>query len=417
MTHMPPLADPADSQAPQASLPSGLIALAAGGTGGHLFPAQALAGELLSKGQTPLLITDGRGAAYQGWPAGCEIEQVPSSALRGGIMAKVRGLGALWAGYCAARRLLRAKRPKVIVGFGGYPSAPTVLAAAHLDIPVILHEQNAVLGRANRWLARYATVLATSAERVELVPKRCTARQVLTGNPVRAELIARRGPATAIEPGTPIELLVLGGSQGARVFADVMPPAIARLPRSILSRLSISQQCRPEDLDRVRTAYASYGVEVELAGFFSDVPARLQRAQLVISRAGASTVAELKTVGRPALLVPYPHAADDHQSANAEAFCEAGGAWLMPQAGFTPEAVCYRLEALISLPDRLKFAAQCAHEQGIPDAAERLAAVTLEVAHLRGPQAPSLGRTGATTANSAPQTAPGTARAAMETAA
>jgi UDP-N-acetylglucosamine--N-acetylmuramyl-(pentapeptide) pyrophosphoryl-undecaprenol N-acetylglucosamine transferase len=164
-------------------------------------------------------------------------------------------------------------------------------------------------------------------------------------------------------------------------------------------------------------AYASCGVKAKLAGFFGDVPERLQRAQLVISRAGASTVAELKAIGRPALLVPYPHAADDHQSANAEVFCDAGGAWLMPQTGFTPEALCHRLEALISLPDRLQFAAQCALAQGVPDAAERLAALTLEVAHLRGPQVPSLGRSGTQTANSAPQTARGTACAAMEVAA
>jgi len=282
-----------------------------------------------------------------------------------------------------ARRLLKRLAPSVVVGFGGYPSIPTVIAAAMLRVPVVLHEQNALLGRANRRLAARAAAIATSFARVALLPDGRAAR--MTGNPVRPGILAvREWPYAAGGDGA-LSIFVMGGSQGAHVFSEVVPAALALLPDALKTRLSVVQQCRSEDLEDARAAFATAGVKAELAAFFTDVPDRLAACHLVIARAGASTVAELGVAGRPAILVPYPFATDDHQTANAEAFAETGGAWVIGQRAFKPEVLAQRIEMLVSRPDILARAAAAARAAGQPDAAERLADLVL--AQVRAPEA------------------------------
>jgi UDP-N-acetylglucosamine--N-acetylmuramyl-(pentapeptide) pyrophosphoryl-undecaprenol N-acetylglucosamine transferase len=276
---------------------------------------------------------------------------------------------------------LRHLAPDVVVGFGGYTSVPTMLAATRLSVPTIIHEQNAVLGRANRLLAPRVAKIATGfAETAGLRPAD-RSRAVHIGNPVRPAILAVAEigyvpPA----PGQPIELLILGGSQGARIFADVVPPAFAALPSELRSALRISQQARPEDRDRVTADLQAHGITAEVEAFFNDVPARLARAHLVICRSGASTVAELAATGRPALLVPYPHATDDHQAANARAFADAGAGWAIPQSTLTPAVLSERLAELLRDSARLGQAAAQARRFGRDDAAERLAALAYSLA-------------------------------------
>jgi UDP-N-acetylglucosamine--N-acetylmuramyl-(pentapeptide) pyrophosphoryl-undecaprenol N-acetylglucosamine transferase len=284
----------------------------------------------------------------------------------------------LAAGTVQAVRLLRRLSPAAVVGFGGYPSVPTMLAAAWLRLPTLIHEQNAVLGRANRLLAARMRHIATGFPVVSGLRAADASRAVHTGNPVRpAVLAAGESQYRPPLPGAGIELLVLGGSQGARVLSDVVPPALAGLPPALRTMLRVSQQARPEDLAAAAQRYAEAGIAVELDRFFADVPARLERAQLVICRAGASTIAELAAVGRPALLVPYPHAADDHQSANARAFAEAGGGWVTAQADLDPATLARQLAQLLADPARLQGAARNAFHFGRRDAARRLAALVL----------------------------------------
>jgi UDP-N-acetylglucosamine--N-acetylmuramyl-(pentapeptide) pyrophosphoryl-undecaprenol N-acetylglucosamine transferase len=293
-------------------------------------------------------------------------------------MSKVVGLAALALGTIEAGRLLRTLAPAAAIGFGGYPSVPTMLAAARLGVPTLLHEQNAILGRANRLLAPRVRTIATSFAEVGAVRPSDRARLVETGNPVRSAITALRGtPYPMLAGDAPLHVLVLGGSQGARVLSDVIPAACALLPEPLRRRLRIAQQARAEDIEAVRRAHAASGVDAELATFFDDVPARLTRAQLVISRSGASTVAELAMIGRPAILVPYLPAADDHQTANARALERAGGAWVMPHAAFTPDALAERLTQLMSAPEALARAAAAAHALGRPHAARALAALVL----------------------------------------
>ncbi len=359
-----------------------LVVLAAGGTGGHVFPARALAETLVARGWRVAMITDRRGEAFGETMDHVDTYRISAASPGGGVGGKLRALARLAVGLLQARALLRRLNPDVAVGFGGYASAPTMLAAAFAGRPTLIHEQNAVLGRANRLLASRMTRIATSFARVDGLRPADTARAVPTGNPVRAAIaaIARHPyPQLSEKTGT-LSLLVFGGSQGARVLSDVVPAAVARLCKLTRDRLAITQQCRAEDLDRVRDAYRATGVEATLAPFFDDMPDRLAAAHLVISRAGASTVAELTAAGRPALLVPYPTAADDHQRANARAIDEAGGAWLMPEPGFTAEALAARIESLIGRPSTLSEAAARALDSGRPDAAEALADLTEAVA-------------------------------------
>ena len=347
------------------------IVIAAGGTGGHLFPAEALAAELIARGRRIALMTDARTAE----PAFAGRERYVLSgagiAGRGGLRAAA-AMAAMVAGTMQARAILGRIEAAAIIGFGGYPSVAPVLAARLLRRrpAIVLHEQNAVLGRANRALARFANVLALCLANTARVP--AATKTILTGNPVRPAIIALAG-GPYVPPADEIRLLVLGGSLGARVFSDVVPPALALLPDELRARLRVTQQCRAEDLDRVRDAYATSNIASDLAPFFSDVADRLQRAHLVIARAGASTVAELAVAGRPALLVPYPFATDDHQTANARALADASAAWLLPQPAFTPAALARRLESLLTHPASLTKAAARAASLGHADAAARLA--------------------------------------------
>ena len=351
-----------------------LIVLTAGGTGGHVFPAEALAAELLARGHDLTLVTDSRGATYGGVLGSLKTVRVRAGQVAGrGRLGQVLGLVDIARGALQARGILRALNPAVTVGFGGYASLPAMAASSLLGIPTIIHEQNAVLGRANRLLASRVSTIATSFASVRHLPTGVP--NVHTGMPVRAAIAAvREAPYPAADTGLPLRVLVLGGSQGARALSDVVPGALSALPAALRARLAVAQQCRPEDLERVRAAYAAAGLaDVTLESFFADVPERLAACHLLIARAGASTVAEMTAAGRPAILVPYPFATDDHQTANARAVDAAGGGWLMPQDRFTVEALAARLKDLFDMPASLQAAAGAARAFGVPDAARRLA--------------------------------------------
>ncbi|HEY4133947.1 MAG TPA: undecaprenyldiphospho-muramoylpentapeptide beta-N-acetylglucosaminyltransferase [Alphaproteobacteria bacterium] len=351
------------------------IVLVAGGTGGHVFPAEALATELRTRGYTLALFTDSRGEAYGGELGTLATHRIRAGRVTaGGVLGRAKGLLDLALGGLQSRGLLARLKPSVVVGFGGYASVPTMLAASSLGVPTLIHEQNALLGRANRLLAPRVSAIATAFGSVAGVKPRDRAKIVLTGNPVRAGIRALRDNAyPALAGDGPIYLLVTGGSQGATVFSDVVPAALDRLPDEMRRRLRVSQQCRPEDIERVRAAYAGTDIRVDLASFFTDMPERLLNAHLVICRSGASTIAELTTAGRPALLVPYPHAMDDHQTLNARAVEAQGGAVAVPQLDFTPETLAARLKLLFAQPQHLARMAEKAHASGHRDAAANLA--------------------------------------------
>jgi UDP-N-acetylglucosamine--N-acetylmuramyl-(pentapeptide) pyrophosphoryl-undecaprenol N-acetylglucosamine transferase len=351
------------------------VALAAGGTGGHIFPAQALARELLSRGVGVVLVTDARGGGFGGDLAEVDTFRIAAGAMAGaGIVKKLRSVAALGLGYIQARGHLKRSAAEVVVGFGGYPSVPTVMAGAHLGLRVVLHEQNSVLGRANRLLAGRAQVIATCFDKVEGVAANDRTKLRLTGNPVREAVaaLAQRSYAQNKTDGR-VHLLVVGGSQGARVFNEVVPAAVARLPEALRRRLTVHQQVPGNAEQSVAQIYDGCGVTHHLAPFFTDVPERLAGAQLVISRAGASTVAELAAAGRPAVMVPYPSATDDHQTGNAQALVEAGGGWLMPQSNLDAASLSERLASLLGNPAVLARAAGCAKAAAHLNAARDLA--------------------------------------------
>ncbi len=359
---------------------SGPVLIATGGTGGHVFPALATARALRARGQRVAFVTDRRGARYLGGEN--EVYEIRAASPAGGLR---RGLGALLAiarGTLQSRRLIGRLRPSATAAFGGYASVPAVLAAALARLPVLLHEQNAVLGRANRLAARFARTLALTFADTEGLPPALAGRGVVTGNPVRPGFaaITPRRPGT----GEAFRLLVLGGSQGARVFGEVVPEAVARLPAALRRRLRLAMQCRPERLAVVDERCARLGVEAELAPFFEDVAERLAASDLVVSRAGASTVAELLHLARPALLVPYPHAADDHQRANAERLVRAGAARMLPEDAFTAERLAAMLEELAGDPAALERMSEAAAAMAVTDAAERLAGAVLAMLDREG---------------------------------
>ncbi len=362
------------------------VVLAAGGTGGHVFPAEALAAELLERGIRLILFTDQRGGAYGGVLGEVEMRFVRSGRMAGrNFVARLQGITQLALGFFQARSLLKRMAPQAVVGFGGYASVPTMLAATVTGCQTLIHEQNAILGRANQVLASRVEQVATAYDHVGGLPAGAAGRVLRTGMPVRPAFAAARGQSyPELDNEGPVRLLILGGSQGARVFSDVLPAAVEQLPAGLRNRLVISQQCRPEDLDRVRAAYERIQASVELEAFFDDVPERLAAAHLVIARSGASTVGELTTVGRPAVLVPYPHAIDDHQTANARALDDAGAAWLVPQDAFSPGTLAERLNALLASPSTLKTAAENARAAGGPDAAKRLADAVLALMEPNG---------------------------------
>jgi len=354
---------------------SPLVVLATGGTGGHVFPAEALAGKLSERGFRLALVTDRRGGVFSGVLGGLETHRIRAGGVAGKrLVALLQSGSELAIGLFQARALLKELRPQAVVGFGGYASVPTMLAACFGGYATAIHEQNAVLGRANRMLAPRVRRIATCFDQVEGLPDGTADKVTRTGMPVRPAVIAcRETPYPELDDSGPLNLMVVGGSQGARVLSDVVPAAIGGMQEALRKRLRITQQGRPEDLDRVRTAYADLGVAADLDSFFADLPERIAAAHLVIGRAGASTVAELTAIGRPAILVPYPHAVDDHQSGNAHAIDEAGGGWLMNEDVFTADALTKRLESLFGLPAVLQRTAANARAAGRPKAAEALA--------------------------------------------
>ena len=362
-----------------------LAVLAAGGTGGHMFPARALAEELLARSWRVALVTDKRGGGFGDSLPQVETRQVRASAVAGGgLLGKLKGLANLAVGTLQALSFLAGRRPDVVVGFGGYASIPALAAAAQLRRPILLHEQNAVAGRANRLMAPRARVIATAYDKVKGLSEADEAKAKLIGNPVRPsiEAIALEGYQAPGGQG-PLHLLVVGGSQGARIFNEILPAAIEKLPEALRQRLMLSQQVPGEELESLQERYDACGVKADLKAFFEDIPERLKSAHLVIGRAGASTIAELSAAGRPAILVPLPTAADDHQTANAQAFSLQGGGWVMPQRGLTPEKLAERLVELFDNPAVLDQAAKAAKALGRPDAASRLAETVMEVAGAR----------------------------------
>jgi UDP-N-acetylglucosamine--N-acetylmuramyl-(pentapeptide) pyrophosphoryl-undecaprenol N-acetylglucosamine transferase len=363
-----------------------LVVLAAGGTGGHVFPAEALAAELKTRGARIVLFTDRRGDAFGGGLGDVETRRIRCAGVAGkGLAARVHSTVELGFGLFQARSLLGRLAPRAVVGFGGYPSVPTMLAAGFGGYHTVVHEQNAVLGRANRLLAGRVERIASSFAHPDRVPSGGGGKIVHTGMPVRPAFAVLRGqPYPEIEPDGKIRLLVLGGSQGAQVFGEVVPEAVGCLDEGLRRRLGISQQCRPENLEQAEAAYRRLGVDAEQAPFFTDVPARLAAAHLLVARAGASTVAEITCVGRPSILVPYPHAIDDHQSANARAVADAGAAWVMPQPTFTAEALAERLQTLLAAPEALRDAADKARAAGHPEAAARLADTVFDLIGCNG---------------------------------
>jgi UDP-N-acetylglucosamine--N-acetylmuramyl-(pentapeptide) pyrophosphoryl-undecaprenol N-acetylglucosamine transferase len=359
--------------------------LAAGGTGGHLFPAEALAAALAARGVAVDLATDTRATRYGGTFPARAAHVIPSATLRGrNPLAYARTAAVLGLGIAKAYLLLGRLRPAAVIGFGGYPSIPAVLAASLRGIPSLIHEQNAVLGRANKLLAPRVTAIATSFPGVLDAEPALAAKATHTGNPLRPAVIAATNvPYAAPEAEGPLRLLVFGGSQGARIMADIVPPAIERLDAATCARLMIVQQARDEDLGRVRDTYQRLGVVAEVAPFFPDLPARIAAAHLVVSRSGASTVAELAAIGRPAILVPLPHALDQDQLANATVLMKAGGAVLLRQDAFTPERLAVEITSLAAEPARLGAMAAGARSAGAPEAAARLADLVMRVARLQ----------------------------------
>jgi UDP-N-acetylglucosamine--N-acetylmuramyl-(pentapeptide) pyrophosphoryl-undecaprenol N-acetylglucosamine transferase len=357
------------------------VAVAAGGTGGHLFPAEAMSAALARRGVDIVLITDGRAARYGGKFPASAIYVVPSATLRGrNPFALARTAALLALGTVKAWFILGRVKPDAVIGFGGYPTIPPVLAAAVRGIPALIHEQNGVIGRANRLLAPRVDAIATSFQEVAGIDAPLVAKATHTGNPVRAAVIGAAATAFGDPANGPFRLLVFGGSQGAQVMADIVPTAVALIAPNLRARLAVVQQARQEDVGRVRDAYGKAGVPAEVAPFFADLPARMAAAHLIVSRSGASTVAELAAIGRPAILVPLPHALDQDQLANAGLLQDAGGAIRIEQNDFTPERLAAEITALASDPRRLTRMAAAAKAAGSIDAAERLADLVIQVA-------------------------------------
>ncbi|GAB2176806.1 undecaprenyldiphospho-muramoylpentapeptide beta-N-acetylglucosaminyltransferase [Dongia sp. agr-C8] len=356
------------------------ILLAAGGTGGHLFPAEALAGALLGRGFAVDLVTDERGTGFAGKLASVPVHRIASGGIAGkGMGVRARNYGRLMLGFLQSRGLLKRLKPSVAVGFGGYPSLPPILAAQWGKIRTVVHEQNAVAGRANRVLMKRANRVALSFEHVRFTEQLPAAKKIVTGNPVRAavsEIAAYAAPS----PGGPVNLLVFGGSQGARVFGRVTPPAIALLPEELRNRLKLVQQVRREDVEDVTKAYRDLGLDAELSPFFKDMPARYEWAHLVVCRSGASSVAEIEACGRPALMIPLPHSIDDHQRANARSLSEKGAGWVLDENAASPQALALRLTEILTDRDGLQRAADNARGLARTDAAERLADVVANLA-------------------------------------
>ncbi len=357
------------------------VTLAAGGTGGHMVPAHALAAELKSRGHGVMLITDERGARIPGLFENVPTHILPAGRLGGGPISLLKAVFAVIRGRGLAKALYRQFTPDAVIGFGGYPAFPALLAADALKIPTILHEQNAVLGRVNRLLAGSAAAIATAYSEIDRLKPRHQRKVELVGNPVR-ESVARLGtlPFPEFDETAPLKILVTGGSQGATVLGRVVPDALGMLDPKLRYRLQVVQQCRPDDIDAVRNRYAALNIPAELLTYIEDMPDRIAETHLVIARAGASTIAELTAAGRPAILIPLPIATDDHQTANAREMAKAGGARMIPQTEFTPQVLARQIEAIAGDPQALSNAAERALSVGRPHATRDLADLVERIA-------------------------------------
>jgi len=370
-------------------LSAGPILLCAGGTGGHLFPAEALASVLVQRGHPVELATDARALKYgTQFPAEMVHAIAAATPSGGSLIAKAVAFATLAFGTLSARALIKRLQPSAVVGFGGYPTVPPILAATHLSVATIIHEQNAVIGRANRFLAPRVTAIATGFASLARVDERLRAKVTYVGNPVRrAVILASAQPYPAFDAGV-LHLLVTGGSQGARVMSDIVPAAVALLNGAQRARLLIVQQARAEDMQRVAQAYGELGVKAEIKAFFDDLPRRLADAHLLIGRAGASTVSECAVIGRPAVLVPLPGSLDQDQAENAAWLAQVGAAWVLPQSEFSPPRLARELAHHLDNPRGLIEAAIAAKRAGKADASSSLADLVLRVAGLALGEAP-----------------------------
>ena len=363
-----------------------LLVIAAGGTGGHMFPAPALAELMLRRGWRVKLSTDARGARYTGgFPHSTEIEQVSSATFaRGGMAAKLRVPFRIAGGVLSTMRRFRRDRPDVVVGFGGYPSIPALAAAHLMKLPRMIHEQNGVPGRVNEIFAKKVHLVACGTWPTTLPDD---VETVHTGNPVRMAVKERAGAGYIVPGDYPMSILVIGGSQGARILSDVVPPAIESLPMDILRNLRISHQARDEDGERVAKFYHDHAIDADVQPFFNDIPARMSEAQLVISRSGASSVADISVIGRPSILIPYAVAAGDHQTVNAQALVDAGAAIRIPERKLTVESMAEAITAIFGNPDGALQMSQAALSVAKPDAAEHLAVLVERLGEM-GPGKP-----------------------------
>ncbi|MET4594111.1 MULTISPECIES: undecaprenyldiphospho-muramoylpentapeptide beta-N-acetylglucosaminyltransferase [unclassified Sphingomonas] len=348
--------------------------LAAGGTGGHMVPAAALAAELTKRGHRVALVSDERGVRFPGLFEGIQTHVLPAGRLGGGPLGWGKAMREMWRGRTMARELYRTFRPAAVIGFGGYPALPALLAAFADKIPTAVHEQNAVLGRVNRFVARRVDAIATSSEPTERLAPKLLGKTHLVGNPVREAVLAlRTRPYPLLEEDGIFRILVTGGSQGASILSQVVPDGLAMLPVTLRRRLQVTHQARIEDIDAVRKKYAEHDIPAELATYLPDMPEQLAWAHLVIARAGASTISELTAAGRPAILVPLPGATDDHQTANAREITRAGGARTIAQGDFTAVELAKQMQKLGLDPAALQNAAGRARSCGRPNAASDLA--------------------------------------------
>lgn len=348
--------------------------LAAGGTGGHMIPAHALAEELMRRGHRVALVTDDRGARIPGLFERVQVHVLPAGRLSGGPVGWLKAAKNIFTGRAMASRLYETFRPSAVIGFGGYPALPALLAAQRDRIPTLIHEQNAVLGRVNRLMAGRVDAIATAYPQVDRLSAGRKDKVHLVGNPVRDEVLALRDqPYPALSEDGIFRVLVTGGSQGASILSDVVPDGLGLLPEHFRRRLQVTQQCRAEDIEEVRGKYARLGIPADLATYIPDMPDKLGWSHLVIGRAGASTIAELTAAGRPAILIPLPSATDDHQTANAREMAKAGGARMIAQSAFTPIELAKQMQKLGLDPKALANAASRARAVGRPNAASDLA--------------------------------------------
>ena len=350
------------------------IILAAGGTGGHLYPAISVARALIKRTRNIAIITDDRGTLFSQYDLNTDIYYIKASSPSGGLLRKLIGLGLLGVGFFQARSILKKIQAVAVIGFGGYPSVPTMCAAAQIGLPTIIHEQNAVMGRANRFLAPTVKKIAVSYDQVKGISPKAISKVIQTGNPVREE-ISKIGDKvyTALDSKGKLNVLVFGGSQGAQILSKVVPSAIAALPKNKRSRVVVTQQCHPGDMDFVKSLYKTANIQSDLRPYFNDMPDRLSAASLVISRAGASTISELVAAKRPAILVPYPHATDDHQTATAVAITSSSAGWCISEDKFTIERLKLKIQQLIEKPSLLNDAADNIKDLYKFNAAETLA--------------------------------------------